>query len=194
MERVVERDHRFRARKPVQRHGGSPGRDGLTVEARAPSLKEHWPRLQPALLEGSYQPQPGKRVDVPNPPGGVRKLGVPTVVDRFIQHAGRQGLQAPWEPTFAASSVGCRPGRNAHQAGKRAQSSLKEGDTWVVDMDLETCFDRGNHDKVMSEVSTRVQDGRVWTLIHRVLKAGAMEHEARHETVAGVPQGGPLSP
>lgn len=115
-------------------------------------------------------------------------------MDRFIQQAVMPVLQAQWDPTFSDSSFGFRPGRNAHQAVKRAQSYLKEGYTWVVDMDLEKFFDRVNHDKVMSEVSKRVQDGRVLTLIHRFLKAGAMEHEALHETVEGVPQGGPLSP
>ena len=194
MERVVERDNLFRALKQVQSNGGSPGMDGMTVEELAPYLKEHWPRLKQALLEGTYQPQPVKRVEVPKPQGGIRKLGVPTVVDRFIQQAVMQVLQAQWDPTFSDSSFGFRPGRNAHQAVKRAQSYLKEGYTWVVDMDLEKFFDRVNHDKLMSEVSKRVQDRRVLTLIHRFLKAGAMEHEALHETVDGVPQGGPLSP
>jgi RNA-directed DNA polymerase len=166
----------------------------MTVEELAPSLKEHGPRLKQALWEGTYQPQPVKRAEVPKPQGGVRKLGVPTVVDRFIQQAVMQGLQAQGDPTFSDSSFGFRPGRNAHQAVKRAQSYRKEGDTWVVEMDLEQCFDRVNHDQLMREVSKRVQDGRVWTLIQRFLKAGAMEHEARQETVAGVPQGGPRSP
>ena len=166
----------------------------MTVEELAPYLKEHWPRVKQALMEGTYQPPPVKRGEVPKPQGGIRKLGVPTVVDRFIQQAVMQVLQAQWDPTFSDSSFGFRPGRNAHQAVKRAQAYLKEGYTWVVDMDLEKFFDRVNHDKLMSEVSKRVQDGRVVTLIHRFLKAGAMEHEALHETVEGVPQGGPLSP
>jgi RNA-directed DNA polymerase len=194
MERVVERGNLCRALKQVQRNGGSAGIDGMTVEELAPYLKEHWPRLKQALVEGTYQPQPVKRVEVPKPQGGIRKLGVPTVVDRFIQQAVMQGLQAQWDPTFSDSSFGFRPGRNAHQAVKRAQSYLKEGYTWVVDMDLEQCFDRVTHDKVMSEVSKRVRDRRVLTLIHRFLKAGAMEHEALHERVDGVPQGGPRSP
>jgi RNA-directed DNA polymerase len=140
MERVVERDNLFRALKQVQSNGGSPGLDGMTVEELAPYLKEHWPRLKQALLAGTYQPQPVKRVEVPKPQGGVRKLGVPTGVGRFIQHAVLQGLQAQWEPTFSDSSVGFRPDRNAPHAVKRAQSYLKEGYTWVVDMDLEQCF------------------------------------------------------
>jgi RNA-directed DNA polymerase len=141
MEQVVERDHRFRALKHAQSNGGSPGLDGLTVEELAPSLKEHWPRLKQALLEGTYQPQPVKRVEVPKPQGGIRKPGVPTVVDRFIQQAVRPVLQAQGDPTCSASSFGFRPGRHAHQAVKRAQSYLQEGYTWVVDMDLEKCFD-----------------------------------------------------
>jgi RNA-directed DNA polymerase len=144
MERVVERGNLFRARKQVQRHGGSAGIEGMTIEALAPYRKEHWPRVQQALWEGTYQPQPVKRVEVPKPQGGIRKLGGPTVVDRFIQHAGMQGLQAQWDPTFADASFGCRPGRHAPQAVKRAQSYLKEGDTWVVDLDLEKFLDRAS--------------------------------------------------
>jgi RNA-directed DNA polymerase len=193
-ERVVERDTLLRALKHVQRNGGSPGIDGMTVEALAPSRKEHWLRLKQARLDGTSQPQLVKRVEVPKPQGGIRNLGVPTVVDRFIQQTVRQVLQAQWDPTVSDSSFGFRPGRNAHQAVKRAPSYLNEGYTWVVDMDLEKCFDRVNHDQVMSEGSKRVRDRRVGTLLHRFRKAGAMEHEALHETVEGVPQGGPRSP
>jgi RNA-directed DNA polymerase len=165
MERVVARDHLFRARKQVHSHGGSPGIEGMTVEELAPDLKEHWPRLKQALLEGTYHPQPEQRVEGPNPPGGISKLGVPTVVDRCIQPAVMQVLQAQGDPTFSDSRVGFQPGRNAHQAIKRVQSYLKEGYTWVVDMDLEKFFDRVNHDKLMSAVSKRVRDRRVLTLI-----------------------------
>jgi RNA-directed DNA polymerase len=161
----------------------------MTGEELAPDLKGHWPRVKQALLEGTYQPQPVTRVDVPKPQGGIRKLGVPAVVDRVVQHAVMPVLQAPWEPTFAASSFGFRPGRNAPQAVQRAQAYLKEGYPWVVDMDLETCFDRVNQDTGMREVSKRVQDRRVLALIHRRLRAGAMAQEARQETVAGGPRG-----
>jgi RNA-directed DNA polymerase len=194
MERVVEHDNLFRARKRVQRHGGSAGMDGMTVAELAPYLKAPWRRLQQALVEGTYHPQPVKRVEVPKPQGGIRQPGVPTVGDRFIQQAVLPVLQAQWAPTFSESSFGFRPGRNAHQAVKRAPSYRKEGYPWVVDRDLEKFFDRVNHDKGMSAVSTRVRDRRVLTLIHRFLKAGAMEHEARHETVDGGPHGGPRSP
>jgi RNA-directed DNA polymerase len=194
MERVGERDNLVRALKQGQSHGGSPGLDGMRVEALAPDLKAHWPMVKQALWEGTYQPQPVKRVEGPKPQGGVRKLGVPTGVDRVIQHAVMQVLQAQGEPSFADARFGFRPGRNAPQAVKRAPSYLKEGYPWVVAMDWEKFVDRVNHDKLMSEVSTRVPDGRVWTLIQRFLKAGAREHEARHATVEGVPQGGPRSP
>jgi RNA-directed DNA polymerase len=166
----------------------------MTVEERTPYLKEHWPRVKQALLEGTSQPQPVKRVEVPKPQGGGRKLGVPTVVDRCIQQAVRQVLQAEGDPPFSDSSFGFRPGRKAHQAVKRAQSYRKEGYTWIVDRDLEKFFDRVNHDKGMREVAKHVQDRRVRTRIRRFLKAGAPEHDALQETGEGVPQGGPRSP
>jgi RNA-directed DNA polymerase len=194
MDRVVQRDHRLRARKHVHSHGGSAGMEGMTVEALAPSLKEHGPRGKQALRAGPSQPQPGTRVEGPKPQGGSRKLGVPTGGDRFLQQAVRQGLQAQGDPPCSGSSFGCRPGRHAHQAGKRAPSYLKAGYPGVGDRDREKVFDRGNHAKVMREVSTRGRDRRVWTLIHRFLTAGAREQEARQETVDGVAQGGPLAP
>lgn len=168
--------------------------EGLTVEARAPSLKEHWPRVKPALVEGTDQPPPVKRVAVAKPQGGIRQRGVPTVVERFIQPAVRPGRQAPWEPPCSESSVGVRPGGNAQQAGTRAPSYRQAGDPWGVEMALEKVFDRVTHDKVMREVAKRVRDRRGLPRLPRVLKAGAMEDDARHETVDGGPQGGPLAP
>lgn len=194
VERVVERDNLFRALRQVQRNGGSPGIDGMTVEELPRYLKEHWARLKQALLEGTYRPQPVKRVQIPKPGGGLRKLGIPTVLDRFIQQAVLQVLQAEWDGSFSDSSFGFRPGRNAHQALRRAQRYLRDGYTWVVDMDIEKFFDRVNHDKLMSEVVKRVKDRRVRILIRRFLRAGVMEQDALHETVEGTPQGGPLSP
>jgi RNA-directed DNA polymerase len=193
-ERGVERDTLFRALKHVQSHGGSPGRAGMPVEERASELKEHGPRVKQVLWAGTLPPQPVPRVEVPNPQGGVRNLGGPTVVDRFRQPAVLQVLQAHGEPTVSEARFGCRPGRNAHQAVKRAAAYRQEGYPWVVEMDVEPFVARVNHDQVMSEVSTRVQDGRVLPLIHRLLKAGAMEHEARHEPGDRGPQGRPLSP
>ncbi len=194
MERVVEKDNLIRALKQVRRNGGSSGTDGMTVEGLGPYLKDHWPRLKEALLEGSYVPQPVKRVEIPKPGGGVRKLGIPTVVDRFIQQAILQVLQPEWDPEFSEFSFGFRPGRSAHQAVTRAQRYVKEGYSWVVDMDVEKFFDRVNHDKLMSEVAKRVKDRRILRIIRRFLEAGVLEHDALHETTEGTPQGGPLSP
>lgn len=194
MERVVERDNLVKALRQVERNGGSPGIDGMSTEELTPYLKEHWPRLRESLLRGTYQPQPVKRVEIPKPEGGVRKLGIPTVLDRFIQQAVMQVLQGDWDHSFSESSFGFRPGRNAHQAVRRAQLYLEQGYTWVVDMDIEKFFDRVNHDKLMSEIARRVKDRRVLTLIRRFLKAGVLEQDALHETTEGTPQGGPLSP
>jgi RNA-directed DNA polymerase len=194
MERVVEKDNLLRALKQVKRNGGSPGTDGMTVEELGPYLKVHWPRLKEALLEGSYGPQPVKRVEIRKPGGGVRKLGVPTVVDRFIQQAMLQVLQPEWDPGFSEFSFGFRPGRSAHQAILCAQKYLKKGYSWVVDLDVEKFFDRVNHDKLMSEVAKKVKDRRILKTIRRFLEAGVLEHDALHKTTEGTPQGGPLSP
>jgi RNA-directed DNA polymerase len=194
MERVVEKDNLIRALKQVRRNGGSPGIDGMSVEGLGPYLKDLWPRLKEALLEGSYVPQPVKRVEIPKPGGGVRKLGIPTVVDRFIQLAILQVLQPEWDPEFSEFSFGFRPGRSAHQAIVRAQKYLKEGYTWVVDLDVEKFFDRVNHDKLISEVAKKIRDRRILRIIRRYLEAGVLEHDALHETTEGTPQGGPLSP
>jgi len=194
MERVVERDNLIRALKEVERNGGSPGIDGMTVEDLAPYLKDHGPRLKEALLRGAYVPQPVKRMEIPKPGGGVRKLGIPTVVDRFVQQAILGILRPEWDPEFSEASFGFRPGRNAHQAVARAQRYVKEGYTWVVDMDVEKFFDRVNHDKLMSEVAKKVKDRRMLKVIRRFLGAGVLEHDALHETAEGTPQGGLLSP
>jgi RNA-directed DNA polymerase len=194
MERVVEKDNLLRALKQVKRNGGSPGTDGMTVEELGPYLKVHWPRLKKALLEGSYGPQPVKRVEIRKPGGGVRKLGIPTVVDRFIQQAILQVLQPEWDPEFSELSFGFRPGRSAHQAILCAQKYLKTRYSWVVDLDVEKFFDRVNHDKLMSEVAKKVKDRRILRTIRRFLEAGVLEHDALHETTEGTAQGGPLSP
>src|SRR5919109_4483819 len=150
--------------------------------------------MRQALVAGTYQPPPGKRVEIPKPGGGVRTLGGPTGLDRFIQQAVLQVLQPEGDPTFSASSDGFRPGRSAHQAVARAQRYLSEGYGWVVDLDLEKFFDRVNHDKLMSLVKKRVADRRVLPLIDRYLKAGALTDEGLEATGEGTPQGGPLSP
>lgn len=194
MERVVCTDNMFKAYRHVLSNGGSPGIDGMTVKELGPYLQAHWPEVREALLSGVYEPQPVKRVNIPKPGGGTRKLGVPTAVDRLIQQAVLQVLQPEWDPTFSPWSFGFRPGRSAHQALRCAQKHLRSGYGYVVDMDLEKFFDRVNHDKLMGEVVKRVSDGRVVTLIRRFLKAGVLDHDCLHETVEGTPQGGPLSP
>jgi RNA-directed DNA polymerase len=157
-------------------------------------MREHWPQIWEALLAGTYRPQPVKRVKIPKLGGGVRTLGVPTVLDRFIQQALLQALQPEWDKTFSEGSYGFRPGRSAHQALVRAQRYLGEGYGWVVDLHLEKFFDRVNHDKLMSLVKQRVADRRVLQLIDRYLKAGALTDAGLEATVKGTPQGGPLSP
>jgi RNA-directed DNA polymerase len=194
MERVVEQDNMARAYKHVKRNGGSPGIDGMTVQELGPYLREHWPKLREVLLAGTYEPQPVKRVNIPKPGGGTRKLGVPTAVDRLIQQAVLQVLQPKWDKTFSRWSFGFRPGRSAHQALRCAQKHLRSGHRYVVDMDLEKFFDRVNHDKLMSEVAKRVKDRRLVTLIRGFLKAGVLDHDALHETVEGTPPGRPTFP
>jgi RNA-directed DNA polymerase len=194
MERIVERGNLLAALARVKRNGGSPGVDGMTVEALPGHLREHWPAIRQALLAGTYRPPPVKRVEIPKPGGGVRKLGVPTVLDRFIQQALLQVLQPEWDKTFSDSSYGFRPGRSAHQAVAQAQRYLGEGHGWVVDLDLEKFFDRVNHDKLMSLVKARVADRRGLQLIDRYLKAGARTDAGVEATMEGTPQGGPLSP
>jgi RNA-directed DNA polymerase len=194
MERVLEKGNLIRAVRQVKRNGGSPGIDGMTVEELPTYLKEHWPAIRESLLGGTYEPQPVKRVEIPKPDGGIRPLGVPTVLDRFVQQALLQVLQAEWDPTFSDASYGFRPGRSAHQALLRAQLYLSQGYGWVVDMDLEKFFDRVNHDKLMSLVKERVSDRRGLKRIDRFLKAGGMRGEGWPPSLEGAPQGGPISP
>jgi RNA-directed DNA polymerase len=194
MEKVVDRDNLLMALRNVKRNGGAPGIDGMTVEELPDYLKRKWPKIRGQLVDGTYVPSPVKRVEIPKPGGGIRQLGIPTVLDRFIQQALLQILQQEWDETFSESSFGFRPKRSAHQAIKRSQEYLKRGYLWVVDMDLEKVFDRVNHDKVMSEVRKRVSDKRVNILIQRFLRSG-IEHEGKlMKSEMGTPQGGPLSP
>src|SRR6204780_4195282 len=194
MEEVVERENLRRAWKRVKANQGSPGVDGMTVFALKDYLNEHWPAIRDQLLMGTYQPQPVRRVEIEKPEGGVRKLGIPTVVDRFIQQAVMQVLQNRWDGTFSDSSYGFRPGRSAHQAVARAQQYIAEGYTYVVDLDLEKFFDRVNHDKLMGQIAKRVEDKRLLKLIRAFLNAGVMENGLVSPSVEGTPQGGPLSP
>jgi RNA-directed DNA polymerase len=194
MERVVDRDNLLTALRNVKRNGGSPGVDGMRVEELPEYLKREWPKIRGQLMSGTYIPLPVRRVEIPKPGGGIRQLGIPTVLDRFIQQALLQVLQQDWDATFSEFSYGFRPERSAHQAIRQSQRYLKQGYRWIVDMDLEKFFDRVNHDKLMSEVQKRVSDRRVHTLIRRFLRSG-VEHEGKLLiTEMGTPQGGPLSP
>ncbi len=192
MERAVERANVRLAYQRVVRNKGAAGVDGVTVAEFKDWL--HWPSVKKALLEGSYLPRPVRRVDIPKPSGGVRTLGIPTLVDRLIQQALHQVLSPQFEPTFSPHSYGFRPGRSAGQAVKQAQAYIGDGKRWVVDLDLEKFFDRVNHDVLMSRVARRVCDVRVLKLIRRFLEAGMMRDGLVTARTQGTPQGGPLSP
>src|ERR671918_2216399 len=194
MEEVIERENRREALRRVKANKGSPGVDGMTVEEIEGYLEEHWPAIREQLLSGSYKPQPVKRVEIAKPEGGMRKLGIPTVLDRFIQQAVMQVLQRRWDRTLSRYSYGFRPGRSAHQAVAQAQQYVADGYDWVVDLDLEKFFDRVNHDKLMGRIAQRVDDPRLRRLIRAFLNAGVMENGLVGPSVDGTPQGGPLSP
>ena len=194
MEAIVERENLKKALAQVKRNKGAPGIDGMRVCDLAPYLKEHWPTIRAQLLDGTYQPQPVRRVEIPKASGGTRPLGIPTVLDRFIQQAAMQTLQADWDPTFSEHSFGFRPGHSAHQAVARAQEYIAAGHGIVVDIDLEKFFDRVNHDILMGLVAKRVTDKRILKLIRGFLTAGALADGLVSPTEEGTPQGGPLSP
>jgi RNA-directed DNA polymerase len=194
MEEVCERENLKEALRRVKGNKGSAGIDRLTVDQLSAYLKQHWPAIREQLLSGTYEPKPVRRVEIPKPDGGVRKLGIPTVLDRFIQQAVMQVLQRHWDRTFSESSYGFRPGRSAHQAVAQAQQYIAEGHSWCVDLDLEKFFDRVNHDKLMGQIATRVEDKRLLKLIRTFLNAGVMENGLVSPSVEGTPQGGPLSP
>lgn len=194
MERVVERGNLVRAVKRVQQNKGSPGVDGLTVDELPVYLKQHWAWLREELLTGRYQPSAVQRVEIPKPDGGVRTLGIPTVLDRFIQQAVLQVLQPMIDPSFSESSYGFRPGRRAHDAVCQAQRYVQSGRRWVVDVDLAQFFDRVNHDMLMGLLAKRITDRRMLRLIRRYLEAGVMVTGVVVERHEGTPQGGPLSP
>jgi RNA-directed DNA polymerase len=183
-----------RALARVERNGGAPGIDGMTVEELRPYLREQWLELRAALDQQSYQPSPVRRVEIPKPDGGVRLLGIPNVLDRFLQQAMAQVLTPLFEPTFSPHSYGFRPGRSAHDAVKQAQEYVQAGYEWVVDIDLEKFFDRVNHDMLMARVARVVKDKRVLKLIRAYLNSGVMVEGVVIDTEEGTPQGGPLSP
>ncbi len=194
MEEICERENCKQALARVRANRGSPGVDGLTVQALPGYLKKHWLTIREQLLQGTYVPQPVRRVEIPKPDGGVRHLGIPTVLDRFLQQAILQVLQPHWDKTFSKHSYGFRPGRSAHQAVEQAQHYMGEGYRWVVDLDLEKFFDRVHHDRLMARLAQRIRDKRLLKLIRSFLTAGVMHDGLVSPVNEGTPQGGPLSP
>jgi RNA-directed DNA polymerase len=194
IEEACEKENVKEALRRVKANTGAAGVDGMSVKELPGYLRENWQRLKEQLLTGTYRPQPVRRVEIPKSGGGTRKLGIPTVVDRFVQQAVLQVLQERWDPTFSEYSFGFRPGRSAHQAVAKAQEYIQAGHDWVVDIDLEKFFDRVNHDVLMGRVARRISDKRMLKLIRGFLNSGVMENGLVGPTEEGTPQGGPLSP
>lgn len=194
LEAILDRANMMAAYHRVVANRGAAGVDGMSVHDLKAHLVEHWPRIKEELLSGRYRPQPVRRVDIPKPGGGIRTLGIPTVLDRLIQQAMHQVLGPLFEPGFSEASYGFRPGRSAHQAVLAARAHVAAGRRWVVDIDLEKFFDRVNHDVLMARVARRVGDKRVLRLIGRYLRAGLMAGGVSTTRREGTPQGGPLSP
>lgn len=195
MEMAVRRTNLQNALKRVRSNKGSPGIDGMTVGELSAHLKGHWEEIRGQLLAGTYRPQRVKRQLIPKSGGGTRELGIPTVLDRFIQQALLQVLQSELDGSFSRHSYGFRPGKSAQQAVGAAQKYVQEGYRFVVDVDLEKFFDRVNHDVLMGRLAKRIGDRRVLTIIRRYLEAGVMAHGGVViERYEGTPQGGPLSP
>lgn len=194
IEELIERDNLNRAWKQVRRNRGSPGMDGRDMDQTQAYLKEHWEEIEAHLLAGTYRPKPVKRVEIPKPGGGTRLLGVPTILDRFIQQAALQVLTPIFEPHFSEHSYGFRPGRSAHQAVEAAKAYQQSGKGWVVDLDLKAFFDEVNHDLLMARVRRHVKDKRMLKLIRAFLRSGVLINGVTETTEKGTPQGGPLSP
>ena len=194
MELIVARDNCRKALKRVRSNKGSPGIDGMTVDELLPYLREHWNTINASLLDGTYQPAPVRQKAIPKSSGGMRQLGIPTLIDRFIQQCVQQVLGPLYDPGFSESSFGYRPGRGAHDAIDHAQRHLEAGRRWVVEVDLEKFFDRVNHDMLMGRIARCVNDKRLLRLIRRYLEAGVMADGVVMPRDEGTPQGGPLSP
>lgn len=194
MEEVLRGENLTEAYKRVVRNKGAGGVDGRSVDDLEAQIRTDWPRVGEQLLNGSYEPSPVRKVEIPKPGGGIRTLGIPTVMDRMIQQALSQVLTPIFDPTFSTDSYGFRPGRSTHQAVVRAREHMAAGYRWVVDLDLAKFFDTVQHDVLMRRVSRRVKDKRVLRLIGRYLRAGMMEDGLTSPRTEGTPQGGPLSP
>ena len=192
--RVYSRENLFMALERVQQNGGAPGVDGMTVEELPEHLRQHWESIREKLETGKYRPSPVKRVEIPKPGGGTRKLGIPTVLDRMIQQALQQVLSEEFEGTFSDHSYGFRPGKSAHEAVEAAREHIEAGYQWVVDIDLEKFFDTVNHDRLMARMKAKIADKRVLRLVNEYLKAGVMADGVVVRSEVGTPQGGPLSP
>jgi RNA-directed DNA polymerase len=194
MEEVLRRENLKAAYKRVVRNGGAGGVDDMSVDDLEEQIRTDWPRIREQLLSGTYVPSPVRKVEIPKPGGGVRVLGIPTVMDRMIQQTLHQALTPVFDATFSEDSYGFRPGRSAHQAVLRGREHIEAGHRWVVDLDLEAFFDTVHHDVLMARVARRVKDKRVLRLIGRYLRAGMMDGGLMSPRTEGTPQGGPLSP
>ena len=182
------------ALRRVEENKGSHGVDMMPVQDLRQHIVENWLHIKEAILQGTYEPMPVRRVEIPKPDGGVRLLGIPTVTDRLIQQAIAQVLSKIYDPMFSEQSYGFRPNRSAHDAVRKARGYIKDGYRWVVDMDLEKFFDKVNHDRLMSTLAKRIQDKALLKLIRKYLQAGVMTNGVVSATEEGTPQGGPLSP
>ena len=194
MEQVVTQENATAAWRAVKRNAGAPGIDGMTTRQLRDHVRAHWETIRAKLLAGTYVPSPVRRVEIPKPNGGVRLLGIPTVLDRWIQQRLLQVLQTIFDPTLSAQSFGFRPGKSAHDAVRTAQDYVQAGKDWVVDMDITKFFDRVNHDILMNRIGQTIRDKRVLRLIGKYLRAGVMVEGVVQSSEEGTPQGGPLSP
>lgn len=194
MERILSRPNLLKAVKRVEENKGSHGADQMSVKSLRNHLKENWATINDDLRSGTYQPNPVRRVEIPKPSGGKRKLGIPTVTDRFIQQAIAQQLSLMYDPSFSEYSYGFRPNRRAHDAVNQARAYIEEGYRWVIDMDLEKFFDKVNHDRLMATLARRIDDKVLLRLIRQYLQAGVLEDGLVSPNTEGTPQGGPLSP
>ncbi|MEK4494748.1 group II intron reverse transcriptase/maturase [Ureibacillus sp. FSL W8-0352] len=194
LNQILSRENMLQALKRVEQNKGSHGVDMMPVQNLRQHIVENWLSIKEAILKGTYEPMPVRRVEIPKPDGGVRLLGIPTVTDRLIQQAIAQVLSKVYDPTFSENSYGFRPNRSAHDAMRKAKEYIRDGYRWVVDMDLEKFFDKVNHDRLMGTLAKRIQDKPLLKLIRKYLQSGVMINGVVSSTLEGTPQGGPLSP